>query len=106
MDKDVSLQHKDLYVGKQNGHYILTSDASIPMQEDRISKITIYYYQDKFIYFHMDGKNPHPFYFNIIRLDQGSIKGRVLTKYIELIMKGKCDDVDLSSYIERHIDNY
>ena len=105
LDKDVSLQHKDLYVGKQNGHYILTSDASIPMQEDRIRKITIDYYQDKFIYFHMDGKNPHPFYFNIIRLDQGSIKGRVLTKYIELIMIGKCDDVDLSSYIERH-DNY
>lgn len=102
LDKDVSLQHKELYVGKQNGHYILTSDASIPMQEERIRKITIDYYQDKFVYFHIDGKNPNPFYFNTIRLNQGCIKGRMLTKYIELIMKGKCDYLDLSSCIERN----
>lgn len=102
LDKDVSLQHKELYVGKQNGHYILTSDASIPMQEERIRKITIDYYQDKFVYFRIDGKNPHPFYYNIIRLNEGSIKGRMLTKYIELIMKGKCDYLDLSSCIERN----
>lgn len=100
LDKDVSLQHKELYVGKQNGHYILSSDASIPMQEDRIRKITIDYYQDKFIYFRMDGKNPHPFYFNTIRLNQGCIKGRTLTKFCEDILVGKYDCVDISSYIE------
>lgn len=100
LDKDVSLQHKELYVGKQNGHYILTPDASIPMQEDRIRKITIDYYQDKFVYFHMDGKNLHPFYFNTIRLNQGCIKGRTLTKLCEDILVGKYNYVDLSSYIE------
>lgn len=100
LDKDVSLQHKELYVGKQNGHYILSSDASIPMQEERIRKITIDYYQDKFVYFRMDGKNPHPFYFNTIRLNQGCIKGRTLTKLCEDILVGKYNYVDLSSYIE------
>lgn len=100
LDKDVSLQHKELYVGKQNGHYILSSDASIPMQEERIRKITIDYYQDKFVYFRMDGKNPHPFYFNTIRLNQGCIKGRTLTKLCEDILVGKYDYVDLSLYIE------
>lgn len=100
LDKDVTLQHKELYVGKQNGHYILSSDASIPMQEERIRKITIDYYQDKFVYFRMDGKNPHPFYFNTIRLNQGCIKGRTLTKLCEDILVGKYDYVDLSLYIE------
>lgn len=106
MDKDVCIQHKDLYVGKQNGHYILTFDASIPMQEDRIRRITIDYYQDKFVYFHIDGKNPHPFHFNTIRLDQSCIKGRTLTKLCEDILVDKYDYIDLSSYIEKQIDNH
>ena len=103
LEKDIILQHRELYVGKQDGHYILTSDASIPLQEERIRKITIDYYQDKFIYFHMDGKNPHPFCFNTIKLNQGSIKGRTLTKLCEDILIGKCNSVDLSSYIDSDI---
>ena len=103
LKKDIILQHRELYVGKQNGHYILTSDASIPLQEERIRKITIDYYQDKFIYFHMDGKNPHPFCFNTIKLNQGSIKGRTLTKLCEDILISKCNSVDLSSYIDSDI---
>lgn len=102
LDKDTELQHKELYVGKQNEHYILSSDANIPMQEERIRKITIDYYQDKVIYFRIDGKNPHPFYFNTIRLDQGCIKGSVLTKLCENILKGAYDSVDISPYIEQN----
>lgn len=100
LDKDVELQYKELYVGKQNEHYILTADANIPMQEARIRKITIEYYQDKIIYFRIDGKNPHPFYFNTIQLDHGCIKGRTLTKFCEDILRGIYDSVDISSYIE------
>lgn len=100
LDKDVSLQHRDLYVGKLNGHYILTSDANVPMQEERIRKITVDYYQDKFIYFHLDGKNPNPFYFNKIKLNQGYINGRIITKICEDIVAGKISTVDLSSYIQ------
>ncbi len=99
MDKDVCLQHKELYVGKQNWKYILASDANIPEQEDRIRKITIDYYQDKFIYFHLDGKNPNPFHFNNIQLNRGYINGRILTKLCEDIVAGKCDSFELSSYI-------
>lgn len=88
LDKDVCLQHKDLYVGKQDGHDILTTDASIPMQGEIIRKITVDYYQDKFIYFHIDGKSPNPFYIN---------GGRFLTKCCEDIVAGLCESIDLSS---------
>ena len=101
LDKDVCLQHKDLYVGKQDGHDILTTDASIPMQGERIRKITVDYYQDKFIYFHIDGKNPNPFYFNALRLEQGGIGGRLLTKCCEDIVAGQSDSIDLSEQQEQ-----
>lgn len=103
MDKDVCLQHKELYVGKQNGKYILTSDANIPGREERIRKITVDYYQYKFIYFHLDGKNPNPFHFNKIQLDHGYINGRVLTKSCEYIVKRKYDSFNLSLFINRDI---
>lgn len=99
LDKDISLQHKELYVGKRNGHYVLTTDSNIPMQEERIRKITVDYYQDKFIYFHLDGKNPNPFHFNVIRLNEGCINGRILTKLCEDIITRNSDIVDISSYI-------
>ncbi len=92
LDKDVCLQHKDLYVGKQDGHDILTTDASIPMQGEGIRKITVDYYQDKFIYFHIDGKDPNPFYIN---------GGRFLTKCCEDIVAGQSDSIDLSEQQEQ-----
>ena len=92
LDKDVCLQHKDLYVGKQDGHDILTTDASIPMQGERIRKITVDYYQDKFIYFHIDGKDPNPFHIN---------GGRFLTKCCEDIVAGLCESIDLSEQQEQ-----
>lgn len=103
LSKNVCIKHKDLYVGKENGIYILTTDANVSNQEERIRKITVDYYQDKFIYFHMDGKNPHPFNFNEIKLNEGSINGRILTKLCEDIVSGKIDDADLSPYIKVEI---
>lgn len=104
LDKDISLQHKELYVGKRNGHYVLTTDHNIPMQEERLRKITVDYFQDKFIYFHLDGKNPNPFHFNVIRLNEGCINGRILTKLCEDVIAGKSDNIDLSSYIHNDTD--
>ena len=103
LSKDVCIQHKELYVGNENGIYILTTDANVSNQEERIRKITVDYYQDKFIYFHMDGKNPHPFNFNKIKLNEGSINGRILTKLCEDIVVGKIDYADLSPYIKVEI---
>lgn len=101
LDKDIDLQHKELYVGKQNGHYILTTNASIPMQNESIRKITVDYYKDKFVYFHLDGKNPNPFYFNALSLEQGGIGGRLLTKCCEDIVAGQSDSIDLSEQQEQ-----
>lgn len=97
LDKDIDLQHKELYVGKQNGHYILTTNASIPMQNESIRKITVDYYKDKFVYFHLDGKNPNPFYFNAVN----GISGRVLTKCCEAIVSEQSDSIDLSEQQEQ-----
>lgn len=89
LDKNVNVQHKELFVGKlkrsflSTSHYVLTTDPNIPMQEERFRKITVDYFQDKFIYFHLDGKNPNPFHFNVIRLNEGCINGRILTKLCE-----------------------
>lgn len=105
LDKNVNIQHRELFVGKlkrgflSTSHYVLTTDPNILMQEERIRKITIDYFQDKFIYFHLDGKNPNPFHFNVIRLNEGCINGRILTKVCEDIIAGSSDNVDLSSYI-------
>lgn len=44
----------------------------------------------------MDGKNPHPFYSNNIRLDdRTSIEGKRLVKASELILSGKAQEVSL-----------
>lgn len=99
LDKNIEIQHKVLYIGKLKGHYILTEDANIPKQEDRVRKITIDYYQDKFIYFHLDGKNPNPVLSSRIKLDGGMINGLTLRKLCEDIVKGECTSVDLTKHI-------
>lgn len=58
MDKDVCLQHKELYVGKQVGKYILTSDANIPGREEQIREIIVDYYQEYLFIFTWTGKIP------------------------------------------------
>ncbi len=78
LDKNIEVQHMDLYIGVLDGCYVLTRDSNIPEQEQHVRKITVDYYKDKFIYFHLDGKNPNPFHFNFIQLERGVISGHNL----------------------------
>ncbi len=100
LDKDVEVQHKLLYIGKQDGHYILTSDADIPFKEERVRKIIVDYYQNKYLYFHLDGKNPNPFHHNCIELDGGIISGSLLRALCENIVNGEYSSIALTPFIK------
>jgi hypothetical protein len=95
LEKDVPIFHKILYIGKIDGQYILTEDENIENKEENTRKIVVDYYSDYIFYFHMDGKNPHPFYGNTITLNDLSITGRKLTKMCEEIIDNKQKDMIL-----------
>ena len=89
LEKSTPIFHKVLYVGKVGKKYVLTENKNIKNQEEKIRKITVGYNSDYIFYFNLDGKNPHPFCRNTIKLNELSIAGRELTKMCEEIIKGK-----------------
>lgn len=64
LDKNVNVQHKELFVGKlkrsflSTSHYVLTTDPNIPMQEERLRKITVDFFKISLYFFIWTGKIP------------------------------------------------
>lgn len=96
IDEHTPIFTKQLFVGKRNGKWVLTTDQNIEGQTERIRSITIDYNGKYHFYYLLDGKNPHPFYFNSIRLDDNtSIEGKRIAKACDLILSGKTQEVSL-----------
>jgi len=80
----------------RNGKWVLTTDQDIEGQTERIRSITVDYNGKYRFYYHIDGKNPPPFYSSKIRLcDRTSIEGKRLIRASDLILSGKAQEVSL-----------
>lgn len=98
LDENTPIYTKELYVGVKNDDWVLTDDPHITGQTERIRSITVDCNGKYKFYYHMDGKNPHPFHSNTIHLDdETTVKGGYLVKMCDIILNGKIHEIRLTT---------
>lgn len=89
---------KKLFVGKKDDKWILTTDANIEGQTDKIRSITIDYSGEHRFYYHIEGKNPNPFHANNIKLDDiMMIKGVDLVNSCDTLIATNAQELILTN---------
>jgi hypothetical protein len=82
-----------LYVGKRNGQWVLTKDSNIEGQGDDIRNIKVEVTRGYKSYYHLDGKNPNPFYNNTIKLGDHKIDGDYLVKLCDKLIDSNLNEI-------------
>lgn len=96
LNEKTPIHTKQLFVGKRGNKWVVTTDSTIEGQTERIRNISVDFCGKNRFYYHMDGKNPHPFCFNTIRLDENTtIQGRELVNACDIIMMKVVNEVGL-----------
>lgn len=101
IDEDMEFSSKKFYVGKHGDKWLLTTNPDIDGIDDSLRSITVDFNERYRFYYHLDGRNPHPFYFNEIKFGDGTVvKGEDIVKYCDKIIKGQSEEYVIS-YVKK-----
>lgn len=93
IEKDAVFSSKKLYVGIHGNKWVLTTNPDIDGIDDSLRSVTVDFNEKYRFYYYLDGRNPHPFYFNEIKLGDGTVvKGEDIVKYCDKIIKGQSEE--------------
>lgn len=94
LDEKTPITTIDIYMGAYDGNIVLTTNPDIGGKNDYIRKITVDMVGNYKLYYHLDGKNPNPFYSNTIRLNNEiTIKGGDLVRSCDALIDGNLDEI-------------
>ena len=93
VDENMPIHNRIFYVGIRDGKWVLSTNPDIESKSEQIRKITIDMVGKYKHYYHLDGKNPNPFYNNDINIGNQNIKGGYLVQLCDKLLDGGLNEI-------------